>query len=97
MHFQSHPHAEVKLVRCTRGAVYDVIIDLRRQSPTFMGWLGVELTEENRRMLYATEGFARGYQTLLDRTETFYQISQPPVARRIISPRDQACPDSPPR
>jgi dTDP-4-dehydrorhamnose 3,5-epimerase len=76
MHFQSHPHAEVKLVRCTRGAVYDVIIDLRPQSPTFMGWLGVELTEESSRMLYVPEGFAHGYQTLVDETETHYQISQ---------------------
>jgi dTDP-4-dehydrorhamnose 3,5-epimerase len=76
MHFQSHQYAEVKLVRCTRGAVYDVIIDLRRQSPTFMRWLGVELTEESGRMLYVPEGFAHGYQTLVDGTETFYQVSQ---------------------
>jgi dTDP-4-dehydrorhamnose 3,5-epimerase len=77
MHFQSHPHAEVKLVRCTRGAVYDVIIDLRPDSTTFMRWLGVELTEENRRMLYVPEGFAHGYQTLVDGTETSYQVSRP--------------------
>jgi dTDP-4-dehydrorhamnose 3,5-epimerase len=76
MHFQSHPHAEVKLVRCTRGAVYDVIIDLRRESPTFMRWIGVDLTEENGRMLYVPETFAHGYQTLVDGSETFYQISQ---------------------
>lgn len=79
MHFQSHPHAEVKLVRCTRGAVYDVVIDLRRESSTFMHWIGVELTEENRRMVYVPEGFAHGYQTLVDGTETFYQVSQPYV------------------
>jgi dTDP-4-dehydrorhamnose 3,5-epimerase len=76
MHFQSHPHAEVKLVRCTRGAVYDVIIDLRPDSPTFMRWIGVELSAENRRMLYVPEGFAHGYQTLVDGSETFYQVSR---------------------
>jgi dTDP-4-dehydrorhamnose 3,5-epimerase len=76
MHFQSHPHAEVRLVRCTRGAVYDVIIDLRPQSPTPMRWLGVELAEQSGRMLYAPERFAHGYQTLVDGTETFYQVSQ---------------------
>jgi dTDP-4-dehydrorhamnose 3,5-epimerase len=77
MHFQADPHAEIKLVRCTRGAIYDVIIDLRRSSPTFTCWIGVELTEQNRRMLYVPEGFAHGFQTLLDDTEIFYQISQP--------------------
>jgi dTDP-4-dehydrorhamnose 3,5-epimerase len=75
LHYQAEPHAEVKLVRCTRGAIYDVIVDLRPSSPTFCRWLGVELTAENRTMLYVPEGFAHGYQTLEDDTETFYQVS----------------------
>lgn len=76
MHFQRPPHAEVKLVRCTRGAVYDVVIDMRPDSPTFKQWLGVELTAENGRALYVPEGFAHGYQTLVPETETFYQVSE---------------------
>ncbi len=76
MHYQGAPHAEVKLVRCTRGAIYDVAVDLRPDSPTFTRWIGVELTAENRRMLYVPEGFAHGYQTLADETETFYQVSE---------------------
>ena len=75
LHYQSAPHAEVKLIRCTRGAIYDVIVDLRPDSPTWKRWIGVELDEENRRMLYVPEGFAHGYQTLVDGTETFYQVS----------------------
>ena len=76
LHFQRPPHAEVKLVRCTRGAIYDVIVDLRPGSPAYGRWLGVELTAENRRMLYVPEGFAHGYQTLVDGTETYYQVSE---------------------
>jgi dTDP-4-dehydrorhamnose 3,5-epimerase len=76
MHFQRHPHAEAKLVRCTRGAIYDVIIDLRPDSPTHMRWIGVELNDTNRRMLYVPEGFAHGYQTLVAGTEAFYQVSE---------------------
>lgn len=75
MHFQHAPHAEVKLVRCTRGALYDVIVDLRPSSPTHTRWIGVELTADNRRMLYVPEGFAHGYQTLADDTEAYYQVS----------------------
>ena len=75
MHYQEAPHAEVKLVRCTRGAIYDVIVDLRPESPTHARWVGVELTAENRRALYVPEGFAHGYQTLADDTETSYQVS----------------------
>ncbi|MDQ3823218.1 MAG: dTDP-4-dehydrorhamnose 3,5-epimerase [Actinomycetota bacterium] len=75
MHFQRAPHAEVKLVRCTRGALYDVIVDLRPSSPTHARWIGVELTADNRRMLYVPEGFAHGYQTLVDDTEAYYQVS----------------------
>ncbi len=76
MHYQRAPYEEAKLVRCTRGAIYDVIVDLRPDSPTWKRWLGVELTAENRRMLYVPEGFAHGYQTLADETEVFYQVSE---------------------
>lgn len=75
MHFQRMPHAQAKLVRCTMGAIYDVIIDLRTESQTFKQWLTVELTADNRRMLYVPEGFAHGFQTLCDNTEVFYQMS----------------------
>ena len=75
MHFQREPHAETKLVRVVRGAIYDVIIDLRPDSPTFKRWIGVELTAENRRALYVPAGFAHGFQTLADDTEVFYQVS----------------------
>lgn len=76
MHFQRAPHAQAKLVRCTQGAIYDVIIDLRPDSQTFKEWVGVELTAENRRMLFVPEGFAHGFQTLADNTEVFYQMSE---------------------
>ncbi len=76
MHFQREPHQEAKLVRCTRGAMFDVAIDLRPDSPNRYQWVGVELTSENRRMLYVPEGFAHGYQTLADETESFYQVSE---------------------
>ena len=75
MHYQREPHGQAKLVRCTRGAVFDVGIDLRRGSPTFRRWVGVELTAENRRQLYLPEGFAHGYLTLEDSSEVFYQSS----------------------
>ena len=75
MHYQAAPHAEEKLVRCTRGALYDVIIDLRPESPTFKQWVSLELTEDNGRMLYIPKGFAHGFQTLVDETEIFYQMS----------------------
>ena len=76
MHYQESPHEETKIVRCTRGAIFDVIIDLRRESATYLKWIGVELTAENRKMLYIPEGFAHGYQTLENNTEIFYQTSQ---------------------
>ena len=76
MHYQLEPHAEVRLVRCTRGAIYDVIIDLRHDSSTFGQWFAVELTAKNRQMLYVPEGFAHGFQTLEDDTQIFYQMSQ---------------------
>ena len=76
MHFQSAPHREAKLVRCTMGTVYDVIIDLRPQSPTYKQWTAIELNAANRKMLYIPEGFAHGFQTLEDNTEVFYQMSE---------------------
>ncbi len=76
MHYQGKPHEEVKVVRCTSGAIYDVIIDLRPESPTFKKWIAVELTAENRRMIYIPTGFAHGFQSLVDNTEVFYQISE---------------------
>ena len=77
MHYQREPYGEVKLVRCTRGAVYDAVIDLRPHSATFRQWFAVELTADNRRMLYVPAGFAHGYQTLQDDTEISYQMSTP--------------------
>ena len=77
LHFQLPPHAESKLVRCTRGAIWDVIVDLRPGSPTYLEWAAVELTEENRRTLYVPEEFAHGYQTLADGSEVWYQMSAP--------------------
>lgn len=76
MHYQISPHEETKLVRCTLGAIYDVIIDLRPDSSTYMEWISVELTMDNHKLLYVPEGFAHGYQTLADNTEVFYQVSQ---------------------
>ncbi len=76
MHYQAKPHEEARLVRCTMGAIYDVIIDLRPASPTLTQWVAVELAADNRRTLYVPEGFAHGFQTLADNTEVFYQMSE---------------------
>jgi dTDP-4-dehydrorhamnose 3,5-epimerase len=76
MHYQSAPREEAKLVRCTMGAIYDVIIDLRPNSSTLRQWVGVELSAQNRRMLYIPEGFAHGFITLDDNAEIFYQMSE---------------------
>jgi dTDP-4-dehydrorhamnose 3,5-epimerase len=76
MHFQAHPYEETKLVRCVRGAIYDVIIDLRKDSPTYTQWIGVELKEDSYRMLFVPEGFGHGFITLADNTEVIYQVSQ---------------------
>jgi dTDP-4-dehydrorhamnose 3,5-epimerase len=76
LHYQIAPYQEAKLMRCIRGAMYDVIIDLRPGSPTYEQWLGVELSADNRVVLYIPEGFAHGYQTLVDDTEVFYPVSQ---------------------
>jgi dTDP-4-dehydrorhamnose 3,5-epimerase len=74
LHFQSPPAAETKFVRCTRGAILDVIVDLRPESPTYLRHVAVELTADNRRGLYVPERFAHGYQVLADETETTYQV-----------------------
>lgn len=76
MHFQAAPHEEAKLVRCIRGALVDVILDLRPDSPTFRNWEAFELTEQNGTALYIPEGIAHGFQTLADDTEVFYQMSE---------------------
>jgi dTDP-4-dehydrorhamnose 3,5-epimerase len=76
MHYQAVPYDEAKLVRCTRGAIYDVAVDLRPESPTFGRWVGVTLTAEDRNMIYIPEGCAHGFLTLEDDCEVFYQISQ---------------------
>jgi dTDP-4-dehydrorhamnose 3,5-epimerase len=76
MHYQVAPFEETKLVRCTRGSIYDVIIDLRPESPTYKQWVGIELTSENYKMLYIPGNFAHGFQTLEDNTEVIYQVSQ---------------------
>ena len=86
LHYQTEPYAEAKLIRCCSGAIYDVIVDLRPASPTYGKWIAAELTSENRRMLYVPEGFAHGFQTLIDGAEISYQISasyQPDHARGV--------------
>ena len=92
MHYQTSPYIETKLVRCTRGSVYDVIVDLRQDSSTYKQWLGVKLTSDNYRMLYVPKGFAHGYQTLEDNTELFYHVSEfyTPTAERGLLYNDPA-------
>jgi dTDP-4-dehydrorhamnose 3,5-epimerase len=86
MHYQLHPKAETKLVRCIRGALWDVILDLRRGSPTFGKSFGAELTADNRRMMYVPKGFAHGFLTLSDDTEAFYFVDElyAPECERIV-------------
>ncbi len=79
MHYQEDPYGQAKVVRCTMGAIYDVIIDLRSESLTFKKWFGVELNAENRLNLYVPKGFAHGFQTLEDNSEISYQMSSPYV------------------
>lgn len=79
LHYQAPPHEEAKLVRCTAGAAFDVVVDIRPSSPTFKQWFGVELSAANRRAIYVPAGFAHGFQTLLEHTELFYQMSIPYV------------------
>jgi dTDP-4-dehydrorhamnose 3,5-epimerase len=86
MHYQTAPNEEAKVVRCTQGAIYDVIIDLRQCSPTFKQWEAVELTSENRRMIYIPEGFAHGFQTLEHNSEVLYHMTEcyaPEAARGV--------------
>jgi dTDP-4-dehydrorhamnose 3,5-epimerase len=86
LHYQAAPFEEAKLVRCTRGAIYDVAVDLRSESPTRGKWVGVELSAEARTMLYVPEGIAHGFQTLVDDTEVMYQMSEfyhPECARGV--------------
>lgn len=75
LHYQAEPHKEAKLVRCVKGKIYDVIVDLRLQSPTFTKWAGIELCEDNLKALYLPEGVAHGFQTLMENTEIFYASS----------------------
>lgn len=76
MHLQLSPYQEIKLVRCTQGKIFDIALDLRRQSSTYKQWVGVELTSQNHRMLYIPEGIAHGFQTLTDNTEVFYHMGE---------------------
>lgn len=92
MHFQASPREETKLVRCIAGAVYDVIVDLRKESPTYLRWIGVRLDAENRSALYIPKGFAHGFQTLMDATELLYAIdvAYVPGAERGVRSNDPA-------
>lgn len=102
MHFQAAPHGETKLVRCTRGAIFDVAVDLREGSPTRHAWHGVELTEDNGRAFLIPPGFAHGFQTLVDDSEVLYAMDAPyaPGAGRGVRWDDPAFgiawPDPPP-
>jgi dTDP-4-dehydrorhamnose 3,5-epimerase len=96
MHYQDEPYQEAKLVRCSSGSIYDVILDLRPESATFKQWFGVELSAANHKMLYVPEGFAHGFQALEDNSAVFYQITEsyrPEFARgvRWNDPQFQIC------
>jgi dTDP-4-dehydrorhamnose 3,5-epimerase len=93
MHYQAAPFREAKLVRCTRGAIHDVVLDVRREAPTWGQWVAVRLTADDRRMLYVPEGMAHGFQTLADDTEVSYQMSEAyqPGAQRGVRWNDPAC------
>jgi dTDP-4-dehydrorhamnose 3,5-epimerase len=92
MHYQAAPHAETKLVRCIRGSIFDVALDLRPESPTYCRWFAIELTADNRRALYIPEGLAHGFQSLTDEAEVFYEISTDfvPTAARGVRWNDAA-------
>ena len=92
MHYQEAPHGQAKVVRCTRGSIYDVVIDLRPDSPTYRRWVGVELSAANRRTLFVPAEFAHGFQTLEDETEVFYLVSNyyAPDAQRGVRWDDPA-------
>ena len=76
LHYQAKPHEEARLVRCTVGSIYDVIVDIRPESKSYLRWFSAELSASNRRMLYVPEGFAHGFQTLSDDVEVFYQMTE---------------------
>ncbi len=76
MHYQAAPHEETKIVRCTAGSIYDVIVDMRPESATFKQWLSLELSAENRRMIYVPTGIAHGFQSLVENSEVFYMVSE---------------------
>lgn len=87
MHYQDGPHEETKIVRCTRGSIYDVMVDLRPQSPTYRQFYGGVLSADNGRMFYIPKGFAHGYKVLVDETEIFYMMDEfyhPELAREIL-------------
>ena len=92
LHYQLSPHEEAKLMRCIKGAIFDVAVDLRPDSETYKKWFGIELTESNRKMLFIPEGFAHGYQTLVENTEAFYMSSAfyAPEAERGLRWNDPA-------
>jgi dTDP-4-dehydrorhamnose 3,5-epimerase len=92
MHYQAAPWEQTKIVRCSRGAIFDVIIDLRPDSPAYRRWIGVELTPDNSRVLYAPKGVAHGYQTLVDNTEVVYLVtgSYEPAHERGVKWNDPA-------
>ena len=92
LHYQLSPHQEAKLMRCIKGAIFDVAVDLRPDSKTYKKWFGIELTESNRKMLFIPEGFAHGYQTLHEDTEVFYMSSAfyAPQAERGLRWNDPA-------
>jgi dTDP-4-dehydrorhamnose 3,5-epimerase len=99
LHYQVPPHSENKLVRCTRGSIFLVMVDLRRGSPTCNNWVGAELSAENERLAFVPEGFAQGYQTLEDDTEVQYQMSHhyvPGAARGVRWDDPALCIDWPP-
>lgn len=86
MHYQTHPNEEAKLLMCTRGSIYDVIIDLRPESKSYLQWEAIVLSRKNKKMLFIPEGFAHGFQTLEDKTEVFYQMNEfyvPETARGV--------------
>jgi dTDP-4-dehydrorhamnose 3,5-epimerase len=92
LHYQNYPYGEAKIIRCTKGAIFDVIVDIRPKSPTYMKWFGVELNDTNGKMLYVPKYCAHAFQTLKDNTEVSYMVSQfyTPKAERGIRPDDPA-------
>ena len=92
VHYQTAPHGEAKLIRCVRGSMHDVVVDLRPDSPAYCRWVATEVSAENGRMVFAPAGVAHGFQTLADGTDVYYQISQPyvPEAARGVRWDDPA-------